>query len=55
MIASEDHSRGVKTDARRDAFHELAEMSGCHSGVATLLVNLVAGRLDQDARVSAQS
>ena len=54
MIASKDHSGGVKTDARGDAIDEAAEISGRHAGVAALLVDLVAGRLDEDAPISAQ-
>jgi hypothetical protein len=54
MIASEDQSGRVKADARRDAFHEFAEISGRHSSITALLVNLVAGRLDENAPVHAQ-
>ena len=53
MIAAEDHSGGIKADARRDTLHESAEISGRHAGIAALLVDLVAGRLDQDAPVGA--
>ena len=53
MITSKDHSRGVKTDARRDTLHKSAEISGRHAGIATLLVDLVARRLDQDSPVGA--
>ena len=54
MITSEDYSGRVKADARRDAVHQRAEISGRHAGVAALLVDLVAGRLDEDAPVRAQ-
>jgi hypothetical protein len=54
MIASEDDLGGVKTDARCDAFHEAAEISGRHACVTALLVDLVAGRLDEDAPLGAK-
>ena len=54
MITSKDHSGGVKTDARRDTLHESAEIGGRHAGIAALLVDLVAGRLDEDAPVGAK-
>jgi hypothetical protein len=49
MIASEDHSGRVKTYMHRDVFHGLAEIGGRHAGVAALLVDLIAGRLDENA------
>ena len=54
MVASQDHSGGIKTDARGDALDEPAEISGRHAGIAALLVDLVAGRLDEDAPVGAK-
>jgi hypothetical protein len=54
MIASEDDLGGVKTDARCDAFHETAEISGRHAGVTALLVDLIAGRLDEYAPLGAK-
>src|ERR1700677_5195565 len=54
MITSKDHSGRVKTDARRDALHEFAEIRGRHSRITALLVDLVAGRLDENAPIRAQ-
>jgi hypothetical protein len=54
MIASEDDLGGVKTNARRDAFHEAAEIGRRHAGVAALLVDLVAGRLNEYAPIGAK-
>ncbi len=49
MIASEDHSGGVKTDARRDAVYKSAKIGRRHAGVTALLIDLIASRLDEDA------
>ena len=54
MITSKDHSGGVKTDARGDAVDEAAKIGGRHAGVAALLVDLVTGRLDEDALARAK-
>src|SRR5580704_11764609 len=49
MIASENDPGGVKTDARCDGLCESAEISGRHAGVTAFLIDLIAGRLDEDA------
>jgi hypothetical protein len=54
MITSKDHSGGVKTDTRSDAVDEAAKIGGRHAGVAALLVDLVTGRLDEDALARAK-
>ena len=54
MIAAENDPGGVKTDARRDTFHEIAEIGGRHAGVAALLVDLIAGRLDENSLARAK-
>ena len=54
MIASENDPGGVKTNARRDRLDETAEIGRRHAGVAALLVDLIAGRLDKDAPARAK-
>ena len=55
MIAAENDPGGVKTDARARSFHETAEIGGRHASVAALLVDLIAGRLDEDSLARAKS
>ena len=54
VIAAEDDPGRVETDARSDRLHESAEIGRRHAGVAALLVDLIAGRLDQDAPAGAK-
>ena len=46
MITTENDPFGRKAAPRRYAFHETAEVSRRHAGIAAVLVDLVAGRLD---------
>jgi hypothetical protein len=55
MIASENDAGAVKTDARRNGLYETAEIGRRHTGVAALLVDLIAGRLDKDAPARTKS
>ena len=48
MVAAEDETLRVEAGFGCDALHEGAEIIGRHTGIATILVHLVAGRLDQD-------
>ena len=55
MIAAENDPGGVKTDARRDGLDESPEIGRRHAGVTALLVDLVAGRLNEDAPARAEA
>ena len=50
MVAAEDQPARVETDLPRDADHEITEARRRHAGVAAILVDLVAGCLDQNRR-----
>src|SRR5437868_739866 len=47
MVAAEHDARGIEPDALGDAAHEGHEIHGRHARVAAVLVDLVAGRLEQ--------
>ncbi len=47
MVAAQDHLRAVEPDRVRDAPDQVAEVGRPHAGIAAILVDLVAGRLDQ--------
>jgi hypothetical protein len=49
VIASENYSGGVKTDARRNGLYKSAKIGRRHAGVTAFLIDLIAGRLDEDA------
>ena len=48
VVAAEDQPARLETDPPRDAGHEIAEARRRHASIAAVLVDLVAGRLDQN-------
>jgi hypothetical protein len=51
MVAAEDQALTGEVDSVGDAFDEGAKVGGRHAGVAAVMVDLVAGRLDQHRAV----
>lgn len=52
MVPAENDPRRVKTGLVRDAVNEVNEADRSHADVASVLVDLVADRFEQDHRVS---
>ncbi len=48
MVAAEDQPARIESDLPRDAGHELPKPGRSHAGIAAILVDLVACRLDQN-------
>ncbi len=51
MVATKDDAIDGELNRGRNLFHELAEILGRHAGIATLLVNLIAGCFKQDSLI----
>lgn len=55
MISTEDQPVEIETDGPRDALDEVAEVLRRHSGVAAVLVDLVAGRLHEHVAAASEA